>query len=161
MRSAYRARPMSVLTTRRPLVVVAALAFAACAAGNASPATVSPTDSVTASLPAEATEWRAVNISNGTSATLVVNLNGVVIGTIDANTPGARLVDGLPDTPWNISVSTKAGVVLATLVVPSLAIVGSTFGYASRADLNCGRLDVWVGPPVAGGTFIPAASPLC
>jgi hypothetical protein len=94
-----------------------------------------------------------IHVSNGTTlmVTIVVNREAAgVVGPGDSATiPGAVR----PDLPWVVQALSPSGRVLTTMEVhpgqvrethwPDGRIESS--GALGRADLSCGRLDVWVG----------------
>ena len=51
--------------------------------------------------------------------------------------------------------------VISTLTVGATDDISSTSGRAVRADLSCGRLDVWSGPPLLGPMYSPGPSGDC
>jgi hypothetical protein len=88
-------------------------------------------------------------------------VNGQVVATV---APGAEVdvpTSGLGSRPWAIETRSPSGQVLSSLNVAPDAHYDSLTGLAVRADLSCGRLDVWLGPPLLGGTFIPGPSGDC
>jgi hypothetical protein len=102
-----------------------------------------------------------LSISNGTTIPVTVVVNGIVLETV---APGDRLdpiAMALPPRPWAIEARSPTGRVLSSLAVAANDPIGSTIGKAVRADLSCGRLDVWSGPPMLGPTFIPGPSGDC
>jgi hypothetical protein len=133
---------------RLPLALLSAALVAACVGS----APRSPT--TTAVLP-------PLSIDNGTSIPVTLVINGNVIETV---APGARqdpISAPLPPLPWSIEARTPTGRVLSTLTVGDSDHVTSASGRAVRKDLSCGQLDVWSGPPLLGGPFIPGPSGDC
>ena len=108
----------------------------------------------------------AVHISNGTTLSLTVAINAHLVGVVD---PGldASFDTGSYPGPWNVTLATESGRVIAGLTY-QLSDIGTDFGgtngesgigVGQRLDLSCGTLDVYVGGPILGGTFIPSSSP--
>jgi len=75
-------------------------------------------------------------------------------------------VGDLPPLPWYVEARSESGRVLVSMTVRPGDVFatmypdghGETRGAAVRADLSCGRLDVWSGPPMSGpapGSGIP------
>jgi hypothetical protein len=126
-------------------VIVAAGAVAGCAA-----------------LPGERAP---LNVVNGTTLEVTLIVNGQAVATYGPGegTPDDGFAGALPPLPWTVLATTPTGRVLASMTVnpgdvSSTAVPGgpvSQQGRGARADLSCGRLDVWVGPPMLG----PAPGP--
>lgn len=132
------------------------------AVSGGSPAPNAGSPSTAASAPSPSgTQQPPLSISNGTSIPVTLLVNGSVVETV---APGDRqdpIAAPLPARPWTIEARSPSGRVLSTLTVAANDPIGSTFGRAVRADLSCGRLDVWSGPPLLGPTFIPGPSGDC
>ena len=100
-----------------------------------------------------------LSIGNGTTLRVTLLVNGESVATF---APGAYAdpITGitLPDLPWTVEARTDGGRVLVSFTVElgtvsATAFPGgpaSTRGAGARADLSCGRLDVWSGPPMLG-----------
>jgi hypothetical protein len=104
-----------------------------------------------------------LEMSNGATIPVVLSVNG---GAGDVVPPGGRADLGtaeLGPLPWEAVVRTAGGRVLLELTVkPGDVAVGnaggggtSARGVGVRADLSCGRIDLWSGPPMMG----PAPGP--
>ncbi len=96
-----------------------------------------------------------LSISNETSIPVTLVVNGSVVETV---APGDRqdpITATLPARPWTIEARSPSGRVLSTLTVSATDYISATSGRAVRADLSCGRLDVWSGPPLLGPMFSP------
>lgn len=100
-----------------------------------------------------------VNVANNTRLDVVVLVNGSPARVVS---PGAST--SIPATepgplPWHVEARTAGtGRLLISIDVTdgSVDVEGKQQqGVGSRADLSCGRLDVWVGPPMLG----PAPGP--
>jgi hypothetical protein len=132
------------------LTVAAAIALSACA-------------SVTSSsiAPASAPVFPSISVANGTTISVAIAVNGTVMETVAPGTTEDPIPATLPARPWTVEARSPTGRVLATMTVGATDDITSTSGRFARADLACGRLDVWSGPPVLGPTFIPDASKPC
>jgi hypothetical protein len=129
------------------LVVATAVIAAGCQTG----ALVTPS---AASLP-------PLSISNGTSIPVTLVVNGSVVETVAPGDHQDPVRAPLPRRPWVIQARSPSGRVLATLTVGASDSISTTFGRGVRADLSCGRLDVWSGPPLLGPAFTPGPSGDC
>lgn len=101
-----------------------------------------------------------LSVSNGTTMPVTVTVNGAVVASLEAGAIADPISASLPPLPWSVTVTSPSGRELASLAVP-FGSVSPNVGRAVRHDLSCGRLDVWVGPPLAGGTFSPGPSGDC
>jgi hypothetical protein len=131
-----------------------ALALAGCSVlGGATPAPLPP----------------QLGVSNGTTLTVTLVVNGQIVGEILPGGP-APTIDpaGLPALPWSVEARSPSGRVLTSMTVEP-GHVGSTTrpdggtesaGTFGRVDLSCGRLTIWAGdfqpsgppPPPSPGT---------
>jgi hypothetical protein len=96
-----------------------------------------------------------LSISNGTTIPVTLVVNGSTVETV---APGDRqdpVTTALPPRPWTIEARSPSGRVLASLAVSATDDISNMSGRAVRADLSCGRLDVWSGPPMLGPVFSP------
>ncbi len=118
-----------------------------------------PRLSPTESFPIDSAD--ALHVANGTTIAISIELNGAIVATVEANTERDIAIAQLPPAPWTVDAISPAGRALATLSVPTLTGVSNRSGYGQRADLSCGRLDLWIGPPLLGPTFIAGASGDC
>ncbi len=106
----------------------------------------------------------ALAVQNGTTLRVSIFVNGMLVRVVD---PGACLgcrgddaipASELPNLSWSVEARTSGGRVLSSLTVDAGDVVngpganGGTFSLsdAVRVDLSCGRLDMWVGSPMAG-----------
>jgi hypothetical protein len=106
-----------------------------------------------------------LGISNGTTLTVTLVVNGRRIGDY-APASGARIeLAALPPLPWIVSALTESGRSLTSMQVasqspwmsPGASELGAAMG---RVDLSCGRLTIWAGniqpsgpmPPPSPGT---------
>jgi hypothetical protein len=100
-----------------------------------------------------------IHVDNGTGLDVAVLANGSRVGSVapgsSVTVPAAR-VGGLP---WHVeAVTAETGRLLISFDVEegSVGATGSSeSGIGGRVDLSCGRLDVYVGPPLLG----PAPGP--
>jgi hypothetical protein len=60
----------------------------------------------------------------------------------------------VPPLPWSVETRSPSGLVLSAMTVKAGGSAGA-FGDVVRADLACGRLDIWSGPPMLGPMFSP------
>jgi hypothetical protein len=89
---------------------------------------------------------------------VTIVVSGTVLGTVPPQTYRDLPTDLLGTMPWTIDAISPSGRVLLTLVVPEGTVWSTTepdgstsmHGAATRVDLSCGRLDVFIGPPLAG-----------
>ncbi len=105
-------------------------------------------------------------IVNTTTLTLTVAINGQLVGAAEPGQAASFDTGSYPE-PWVITLATESGRVIAGLTY-RLSDIGTSFGGTNpdpgmgtgkRLDLSCGRLDVYVGGPILGGTFVPSSSP--
>ena len=132
----------------RTIGAAVALIFAV---GCAAPAATSTgSASLTAATP--------LSLDNGTDLTLTVAVNGRPAAVSPAHSGHQAIERGLPPMPWRVELLSPSGRVVLALDVEASMVTSTTrpdghtsmTGAAARADLSCGRLDVWVGPPLAG-----------
>jgi hypothetical protein len=105
----------------------------------------------------------ALWVNNSTTLIVDVLVNGASVRSASPRSQQSIQSADLPRLPWSIELRTQGGRVLASLTVregdvqETMAPDGSHVarGDAVRVDLSCGRLDVWVGPPLLG----PAPGP--
>jgi hypothetical protein len=133
-------------------LVLAALVIGACSGPAATPASPLIAPSPTNAL---------LSVANGTTVPVTLVVNGVTVETIVPGSLEDPVTAALPARPWSIEARSPTGRVLATLSVSERDPISDTAGRSVRADLACGRLDIWAGPPPLGGTFIPDSSKLC
>lgn len=129
----------------RRLLWLAGLAALLSACTAATPATPSPT-------PAAAQP--AISVNNGTMIPVAIAVNGTVVETVPAGAMEDPIKASLPARPWTVEARSPSGRVLATMTVSPADLISATSGRFARADLACGRLDIWTGAPIAGGPSI-------
>ena len=105
-------------------------------------------------------------VSNGTTLKLAVAINGESRGTSEPGTTDLFDPSGLAE-PWNVTLTTSSGRQILEMTY-RLSDIGTSaggtnpepgMGVGQRLDLSCGRLDVYVGGPILGGTALPIFSP--
>jgi hypothetical protein len=105
-----------------------------------------------------------LHVSNGTTLALSVIVNGQSIGVAPAGINADYTVDQLPGLPWAVETRTVSGRLILQLDVQPGSVIdirnadgsGSHSAPARRADLSCGRLDLYVG---SIGMLGPAPGP--
>jgi hypothetical protein len=137
------------------LTATVAIALAACAGPSATPSpSTTPAPTPTPVLP-------VISVANGTTIPVAIAVNGTVVETVAAGTTEDPLRASLPARPWTVEARSPSGRVLATMTISVTDYISSTSGKLARADLACGRLDVWSGPPALGPMFIADPSKPC
>ena len=99
-----------------------------------------------------------IRVANGTELEVTIAVNGTVVGSAPAHTDVTIGPEVLPTKPWSVDARSPSGrVLLSFTVLPgqvtrTTASDGTTkmSGAGNRADLSCGRLDIFVGPPMIG-----------
>jgi hypothetical protein len=101
----------------------------------------------------------SLNISNGTTLTVTLVVNGTVVATA---VPGVAVApipaSALPPLPWIVEARSPSGRVLTSMTVKAGDVWRSVLPDGSvedqsdgaRVDLSCGRLDIWSGEPMIG-----------
>jgi hypothetical protein len=111
-----------------------------------------------------------LSISNGTTILVTLVVNGTVVETVAPGGHENPVKAALPSLPRSIETRSPSGRVLSRLTVNAGDVVSTTpdasghsmsKGDAVRADLSCGRLDVWSGLPLLGPMFVPDPSKPC
>ena len=146
-----RPHRITVLAIVRSLILLATIAFAsACAEVPAArPSSRGPAPTVVATVWSHEYD---LHVNNSTPLTVVVLVNGHEAGRV-GRTEKAFDVNELPSFPWSTELTTTTGRRLLTLAVDPANVghaPGEVHGVADRVDLSCGRIDVWVGPPLGG-----------
>ena len=85
-----------------------------------------------------------LSIGNYTTIAVTLVVNGKVIETVPAGGYEDPIKGELPVLPWHVETRSPSGRVLSSMTVDSAV------GGAVRADLSCGRLDVWSETPILG-----------
>jgi hypothetical protein len=97
-------------------------------------------------------------VSNQTTLTVTVAVNGNGVRSVLPHTQETLFVKDLPAQPWLVETRSSTGRVLSSMTVRPGDVWASgneIKGDAVRVDLSCGRLDMWSGPPLLG----PAPGP--
>lgn len=107
-----------------------------------------------------------LGISNGTTLTVTLVVNGEPIGEYKPGGDPFIDVSSLPLLPWDVEARSPTGRVLTSMHV-ELGQVSSTTGAGGvveqrgvlgRVDLSCGRLSIWAGDVQPSGPApIPSA----
>ncbi len=110
-------------------------------------------------------EAMTLSISNGTTLTVTLVVDGIVVRTVAPSTGADPIpASALPALPWVVEARSPSGRVLTSMTVKAGAVWqvaapveggSESKGVGARADLSCGRLDIWSGPPMIG----PAPGP--
>jgi hypothetical protein len=105
-----------------------------------------------------------LSISNGTTLTVTLVVNGRPVGTFAPGTGRDPIpARDLPALPWQVEARSPSGRLLTSMSVHPGDVwatsepngEGRETGDGVRVDLSCGRLDIWSGPPLLG----PAPGP--
>ena len=94
-----------------------------------------------------------LDIANGSTLTLALVVNGSKIDDVVAGQNDHVVATRLPALPWDAQVLSPTGRELLRLTVHAGDVHRTdqaTSGDAARADLSCGRIDLWSGPPLLG-----------
>jgi hypothetical protein len=99
-----------------------------------------------------------LGVSNGTALAVTLIVNGAAVATVEPGAGATVPKRSLPPMPWTVEARSPTGRVLVSFVARAEDIsrteipggVTRLTGAGGRADLSCGRLDVWVGPPMSG-----------
>lgn len=95
----------------------------------------------------------SLDYSNATTIRIDLFVNGSKVLTMLPGTANSIPAGNLVGLPWKVEARSSGGRVLGTMSVHQGDVVESS-GYqrgdAFRANLSCGVLDVWSGPPLVG-----------
>jgi hypothetical protein len=105
----------------------------------------------------------SLNVSNATTIPVGVFVNGSKVADVDPHDAVEIAPIDLPPPPWAVDVRTSGDRSLVSLDVGANPVTRTVYpdghegmsGPGTRVDLSCGRIDVWVGPPLLG----PAPEP--
>ena len=97
-------------------------------------------------------------VSNQTTLTVTLVVNGAVARTVRPQTDETVSTSDLPPLQWSVETRTPSGRVLSRMTVRAGDVWETNLpgggremnGDAVRVDLSCGRLDMWSGPPLLG-----------
>ena len=106
-----------------------------------------------------------LHVDNGTTMALTIVVNGQPVAVAPAKEAKAVPVAALPSLPWTVEARSASGRVVLMLTVKPGSVVdirnadgtGSLSAPGARADLSCGRLDMYpgdspmMGPPPGPG----------
>ena len=137
----------------RRVVGTTILAITVAACGQSIAPTSSPTPT-TPTLP-------KLSVGNWTGIPVVIAVNGTVVATVAPGTVEDPIATTLPPLPWAIEARSPSGRVLSTMSVDAHDYIDNFTGRGARANLACGRLDIWSGPPMLGPAFSPDPSRPC
>lgn len=141
------------------LVALVAVVLSGCSAANTE-------GSPSPLLPSTLGTPMTLSVKNETTIPVTLLVNGKVIETVPPRTTQDPIDAALPGLPWNVETHSPSGRVLSSMTVKAGDLWQTTVpnggrevrGDFVRADLACGRLDVWSAPP-QGGPMGPAFSP--
>jgi hypothetical protein len=102
-----------------------------------------------------------LSVSNETSIAVTLVINGTVLETVPAGVLQDPIPLPLPARPWTIETRSPSGRLLSTLAISVSDPISIYTGRGIRADLSCGRLDVWSGPAPLGPAFSPGPAGDC
>ena len=99
-----------------------------------------------------------LNVSNQTTIGVGLFVNGDHVANLDPHGTAEIPPSALPPPPWHVEARTSADRVLLSLDVSPNAVQRtvrseggtSIAGAGIRAELSCGQIDLWVGPPLLG-----------
>jgi hypothetical protein len=107
--------------------------------------------------PSEVLGEAPIEVDNQTQLAVSLFVNAAKVETFLPHTGGKIDVSLLPGLPWAVRATTSTGRILAEMHVKGGDVQtrrdGESVhlrGDAVRVDLSCGRLDIWVGPPIIG-----------
>jgi len=111
-------------------------------------------------VPSPASTPPALWVSNGTSLLITLVLDGVEVAEIQPHTSDQAVDPSMfPPAPWHLVAQTPTGRALVEFDIRPENVWWTTPGpdghsdcrsAGARADLSCGRLDVWSGMPLLG-----------
>lgn len=106
--------------------------------------------------PAVATD--PLEVSNQTKIDVGLFVNGTHVADLRPHATAKIPPTELPSPPWHVEARTSADRVLLSLDVGANPVRrtvlpdggASVVGAGIRAELSCGQIDIWVGPPLGG-----------
>lgn len=104
-----------------------------------------------------------LHVDNGTTKTITILVDGAIVSTVAATQSATIPQSSLPAGDWTVEARLPGGrhifrgQIMPSAVSQTTDPSGGTrmTGSGQRADLSCGRLDIWVGIPMLG----PAPGP--
>ena len=140
------------MTRLRQLGLIGLVAFAMASCNPSGPPPVGPVPDADMSVTAV----------NGSDRSLELFVNGDKVADVAAGSERTVQAKDLPPLPWAVQLRSPTGRALLDLPVRSGSVVRFTSGSASgsrspgaRADLSCGRIELWALYPLLG----PAPGP--
>lgn len=93
-----------------------------------------------------------IHVANGTTLDVSIVVNGALVLVVP---PGGQTIpaDRLPALPWAVEARTASGRVLTSVDIRQDSVQrrgNGTHSAGARADLSCGRLDIYVAIPLMG-----------
>ena len=135
--------------TTRPTPRQATIALAACLTASAFAG---------CGLLPSASSVRDLHVENGTTKTITLLVDGATVATVPAGQEATVAEGSLPGGVWSVEARLPGGKAVLEGEVDKGRVSQSDdsgSGSGLRADLSCGRVDVWVGVPMMG----PAPGP--
>jgi hypothetical protein len=110
-----------------------------------------------------------LHIENGLTSAVTVVVDGAVVGVVPAGQSVTFPTGRLPGGGWTVEARLPGGTSVVSFPVTPGAVTRTTdpnghtsaSGVGERADLSCGRLDVWVGAPMLGPAPLPGSPGDC
>lgn len=121
----------------------------------------------TPSPPAEISQRPNVGVSNGSTLTVTLVVNGRRVADVPADGPYPTIdTSALPPLPWEVQALSPSGRVLTSMHVAPGQVWSTTGpegvvtqrGSMGRVDLSCGSVRIWAGDFAPSGP-VPAESP--
>jgi hypothetical protein len=141
----------------------AAALLCALLAGCATPLpSTPPATSVVSPSPGSSLLNPSLSVSNGTTLTVTLVVNGQRVGDFPPRGPGPTVdVAALPPLPWNVEARSPSGRVLTSMQVAPGEVQSADSAVHTipmrRVDLSCGRLTIWAGDfPPSGPPPLPS-----
>jgi hypothetical protein len=108
---------------------------------------------------ADPAERPSLGVSNGTTLTVTLVINGQPVGDYPGGGPQPTIeIAALPPLPWNVEARSPSGRVLTSMMVnpgdvrtTSVAGAVTKSGTMGRVDLSCGSLRIWAGDLMPSG----------
>ena len=156
LRNRRRTRTVSLAMKLRAIGLLCAL-LAGC--GTAIPTASAGISDTTISPSATALLNPSLHITNGTTLTVTLVVNGQRVWDLSPGSPAPGIdVADLPPVPWSVEARSPSGRVLVSMQVQP----GDGQAYTSKAqlaDLSCGRLWIWVGDVTPDAPKEPSPAP--
>jgi hypothetical protein len=94
-----------------------------------------------------------IDVGNDTDLTLALDVNGATVTTVHAHGGAGIPAAQLPPLPWDIRLRTSTGRIVLSLAAHAGDLWREPCGnnvLGARADLSCGRLDLYIKVPMLG-----------